>query len=121
MPKGDNEVSAVLSGISNILDEQQFAIELTDISNVTEFCMSMNNIASHSLLYLFNTFPDGDLKVDISAAQALPPKGISVDDLAKHWQIDIAKANETLKVTTQRVKRSKDPDLSRHYSSNDRM
>lgn len=121
MPRGDNEVSAVLSSVSNALDEQQFASALTDINDVMEFGMSMNNVAGHSSQYLFDMSLDNDMKVDISAAQALPPKGITAHDLAQHWQIDIAQAKETLKVTTQRVKRSKDPGLSRHYSSNDRM
>ena len=85
-------MSAVLSGISNILDEQQFAIELTDISDTMAFGMSMDNVAGHSSPYLFDTLPDVDLKVDISATQALPPKGISADDLSKHWQIDICKS-----------------------------
>jgi len=121
MPNGDNEVSVVLSGISNALDEQQFALVLTDISDVMECGMSMNNVTDHSSQYLFDTPLDDNVKVDISAAQALPPKGISAHDLAKHWKIDIAKAKETLKVTTQRVKRSKDPGLSRHYSHIDQM
>ena len=47
--------------------------------------------------------------------------GISAQDLAKVFRVDLKTAKQTLQHTTQYLKRSKNPSLHRWYSSNNRM
>ena len=47
--------------------------------------------------------------------------GISAQDVAKVFRVDLKTAKQTLQHTTQYIKRSKNPSLHRRYSSNDRM
>ena len=58
---------------------------------------------------------------EASRTTASKPKGISPEFLSKIWHINVKDAKRTLEVTTQFVKRSTDPTLSRNYSTNDRM
>ena len=57
----------------------------------------------------------------ISATHAMPPKGVTAQDLSKVWRIDLATAKRTLQVTTQLQRRKDDPSLTRNYKTNDRM
>ena len=64
---------------------------------------------------------DDGMAFEASAAHAAIPKGVSAQQLSKVWRIDLETARRTLEVTTQHVKRSENPNLSRNYSTNDRM
>ena len=57
----------------------------------------------------------------IKAVQMDKPKGVNAEILSKVFRIDLATAKRTLKVTSQRLKRSKHPSLHRRYGTNDRM
>ena len=74
---------------------------------------------------LEETLSDLDDEIDkyMSAASAVAtdPRGVTPEHLAKCWRISIPDAARTIDVTTQHVKRPKDPSLSRNYTTNDRM
>jgi hypothetical protein len=55
------------------------------------------------------------------ATHAEKPKGVSAEDLSKVWKIDVETARKTLNVTSQNCNRTNNPNLSRNYSTNDRM
>ena len=57
----------------------------------------------------------------VGATHQDKPKGISPERLAKVFRIDDQTARRTLQVTTQRVKRVRDPTLNRNFSNNDRV
>ena len=57
----------------------------------------------------------------ISAVSIGGKMGISVEDLAKVFRVDLDMAKRTLQNTTQYMKRSVNPSLHRRYSPNDRM
>ena len=59
--------------------------------------------------------------IQLGVVHAEKSKGISAEDLAKVFRIDLRTAKSTLKATSQRQKRSKTSSLHRRYSSNDRM
>ncbi len=66
---------------------------------------------------------DGMLDEFFSASStfASTSQGVSSKHLAKVWRISQKQAERTLEVTSQRLRRSEDPKLSRNYSTNDRM
>jgi hypothetical protein len=74
---------------------------------------------------LFESIIKGNIDLDevmLSAAHAGKSKGVDAAHLSKIWRIDLLKASErTLKITSQKSKRTDDPTLSQNYGSNDRM
>lgn len=58
---------------------------------------------------------------ELDAMKAGNRTGITPDELSRVFQIDLPTAKATLRVTTQRVKRSPTSELVRNFSSNDRM
>ena len=57
----------------------------------------------------------------IKAVHTDKPKGVTSEELQRVFRIDNATAKRTLKVTSQRLKRSKNASLHRRYGTNDRM
>ena len=62
-----------------------------------------------------------DFKAEIDSAQAARPKTVSPEFLSKIWNIKPDLAKKTLAQTTQLCRKGADNDLSRQYSTNDRM
>ena len=62
----------------------------------------------------------GDIHVT-SAVHTNKPKGITAEHLAKVFRIDLSTAKNTLRVSSQRLKRDRNVSLSRRFPSNDRM
>jgi hypothetical protein len=104
----DEQVSAVLTEVSRSLDSLTFAQDLTDRCTFSKIATSIGSMSS-------------DPSYVIGAVHSNQPKGVDAEQLAKIFRIDLSTAKNTLNVTTQRVKRSADPSLSRNYDSNDRM
>ena len=65
----------------------------------------------------------GELDFDqfMVSGTAGKPSGVTPEHLSKIWKIDIDTATRTIAKTTQLCKRSTTPNLSRNYSTNDRM
>jgi transposase InsO family protein len=66
----------------------------------------------------------GDIDLDdimVSATHAGRSKGISAEQLAKTWRIDLKTAKRTIDITSQKNIRKENPTLSRNYGTNDRM
>jgi hypothetical protein len=56
-----------------------------------------------------------------SAAHAKPRRNTTAEHLSKVWRIDLETARKTLDITSQNCGRTDNPELSRNYSTNDRM
>ena len=56
-----------------------------------------------------------------SSAIAGKPTGVTPEHLSKIWKIDLESAKRTLNVTSQRKRHTVTGNLSRNYSTNDRM
>ena len=56
----------------------------------------------------------------VGASYVDRPKGITPERLAKVFCIDKKTAERTIDVTSQRIRRTENPTLDRHYSTNDR-
>ena len=93
-----------LCSISNTLDVNSFAEDLVEHCAMSKFAHANESKS-----------------MKIGAVHADKGRGVSPDDLAKVFRIDRQTAKSTLKVTTQRLKRSKHPTLNRRFNSNDRM
>ena len=95
---------------------------IDDRVDIREFATSMGSMVALESDYLFD--PD-DQKAGagatLSATYADKPNNIDPQELAKLWNISEDIAKETVKITTQRVKRSTDPTLTRHFPTNGRM
>ena len=108
------EVSAVLQDISNTLGVTSFAEAIKDADDIDTFCgQNRVNICQVDIAEEPELFTASSVHTSKSA-------GVSPEDLAKIFRIDIQRARRTVEATTQNVKRSKDPTLSRRYSTNDR-
>ena len=56
-----------------------------------------------------------------SAAHAKPRRNTTAEHLSKVWRIDLETAKKTLDITSQNCNRVDNSDLSRNYSTNDKM
>ncbi len=91
----------------------------------SKFGIGIGSISNHSDVYseLFEPiFADvDDFKAEIDSAQASKPHTVSPEFLSKIWNIKPELAKKTLAQTTQLCRKGADNDLSRQYSTNDRM
>lgn len=137
-PSPQDIVSSVLQDVSNTLDPYSLAHALDIRGKHGRFTASVGSTISLEKEYLFPeliflptnnpkiTPPTFDDEIDhdlfsIHATSAKDSKGVKADHLSKIWKIDLQSAKRTLDVTTQLVKHTADPSLSRNYSTNDRM
>ena len=135
-----DSVYANLSTISSSLDPMLMVDLMTARREIGIFAMSIGSTRHESSRYLFdNDDDDDDSMLDLdemidSATRLTYPEqmeaggthasrsqGVSPEFLAKIWRIDLKDAQRTLNVTSQLLKRSDDPSLSRNYTTNDRM
>ena len=87
--------------LDETLDDRQFAENLVERVALSKF--------------------QGAIGSKTSAISMSKPKGISPEELAKVFRIDLPTAKQTLRNTSQRLKRSKNLTLHRRYRTNDRM
>ena len=93
---------------------------LCAISNTLDINSFAEDLVEHCLMSKF-AHTNETKSIKIVALHADQGRGISPKDLAKVFQIDKQTAKSTLKVTMQRLKRSKHPTLNRRFNCNDRM
>jgi hypothetical protein len=115
IPFFEDEVGKQLCGISNSLDLPTFISNLNECLIYSKFGMSVGSM--HAAI----PGEIDDLFIEVDAAHAEPPKGVSAKELLKVWKIDHNTAKRTLKVMSQRRKHEGDSTLSRNVSTNDRM
>ena len=97
-------------GPNETLDPDAFVESINERLAYSKFGMSVGALSG------------ADYKdMEIFAAHQDKAKGITKERLAKVFRLDEDVARRTIDVTTQRVKRSKDPTLDRRYSTNDRV
>ena len=105
----------MLQEVSNTLEVGSFAEAIQERSEIEDFCgQNRMNICQVDV-----GVPDPELCVT-SGVHTGKSAGVSPEDLAKIFRIDLQRARRTIDATTQHIKRSKDPTLSRRYSTNDR-
>jgi hypothetical protein len=56
-----------------------------------------------------------------SAVHAKPRRNTTAEHLSKVWRIDLETARKTLDITSQNCGRTDNPELSRNYTTNDKM
>ena len=145
MPFETDEYSSNLANISSIFTPQSLYYTLQRSCEDSKFKSSIGATNTNTSHNIFDSDPiptpdnetfdamikelgRGDLNSDdnfddimVSATHAENPKGVSADMLSKIWRIDLESAKRTLDVTSQHLHRSDNPNLSRNYSTNDRM
>jgi hypothetical protein len=122
VPNIEDEVTPQLCNVSNTLDLQTFAKNLSERTAYSKFGMSIGSMhgSNNTVEDLFTSDPDSD-DLNISAAHAEPVKGVSAKTLSKVWRIDLETARKTLDMTSQLRKVDGHSSLSRNLSTNDRM
>ena len=90
--------------------------------------MSVGSVAGHSSLRVqgsspfVEVVPDALHRTDASISTAASrARGVSSEHLSKVWRIDKNTADRTLECTTQLKKQDCEGDVSRNFSTNDRM
>jgi hypothetical protein len=66
----------------------------------------------------------GEVDLDefmVSATHARMKRNVQVENLSKIWRIDMETVSKTLDITSQNVNRKRSADLSRNYTTNDKM
>ena len=74
--------------------------------------------------YLYANSTRGNIYLNdimISATHAIRPTVIEASHLFKIWRIGLDSAKRTLEVTSQHIRRSNNPTLSRNFETNDRI
>ena len=125
------EASTVLNEVSPTLDPVAFADALIENATIGHISSAMGSTAPflNDILFddddLCGKQQDEEIDMDAffssSSTTASQPKGITAEKLSKVWKIDLEEAKKTVKVTTQHRKHSDNPNLTRNYSTNDRM
>ena len=138
-----DNVHAVLSSISIIYDPVQLYDKLLERRDIGTFAATIGSttVGSNSP-YVSDEdqskidsendpidqfdLNDYDIHLDdmvsaLGSTTASKPTGVTAEHLSKIWKIDVPTAEKTIDVTTQLLRRSQDPKLSRNYSTGDRM
>ena len=137
MPVGQDQVSTIISSVSNTLDPQSFYDALETQTAVSKLKMS---VGATSIIEpdepddLWTNEEPWDVTIDISSleqmvddleseigATATRARGVTPERLSKIWSIDIETAKRTIELTSQHVKHEGGSHLKRRYSTNDRM
>jgi hypothetical protein len=103
---------------------------LSERAMLGQFCVSIGSTDAHLSDIMYPEPPDdeltmiGNLDLDdymASSVDVTNTHGVSIEHISKVWQIDLSEAERTINATTQRCVRSHGDNLSRNYSTNDRM
>ena len=128
VPPDEEEVYSNLSSLSSVLDPNIFTSNLLERAAVSKFGMSVGSMNVATLaedeLFLLEEPTSGTIsmtEVEVGAAHAEPPKGVSAKDLSKIWSISLKEAAATLDITSQNRRIDGNSTLSRNLSTNDRM
>ena len=137
MSVGQDQVSAIISSVSNTLDPQSFydALETqTAVSKLKMLVGATSIIEPEEVDDLWSNEEPWNVTIDISSlekmvddldkevgATATRASGVTPERLSKIWSIDIETAKRTIDLTSQHVKHEGSSHLKRRYSTNDRM
>jgi hypothetical protein len=120
-------------------DEDSFAGALSKRAEIGNFKMSIGSTTASDATYLTvpsddewstsseeeveSTWTDLEEDIDayLSSATASFATGVTPEHLSKVWRISHKEAKRTIDVTSQGSVRPKGPNMSRNYSTNDRM
>jgi hypothetical protein len=102
-----------------------FAHALNHRAEISKFAMAVGSTCAHEnndspLFEPIYSHLDHH-KAEINSTQASKPSTVSPEFLAKIWNIKVDLAKKTINQTTQLCRTGADNDLSRQYSTNDRM
>ena len=108
-----------------------FTKAASDFHNECKFMSSIGSTSCYNSADVFadSPFEDNDDDLDLglnlypknAASVASRAKGFTSDHLSKVWRIDKDTASRTIDCTTQLKKHDESGDLSRNFSTNDRM
>lgn len=123
----DSESASAFISAAQI-DAHHFSQDLAANAEYGKFAMAIGctdaNVNSDDFLSFDPIYYDVDFSnpsFEIYSVTGSKPKAVSADFLSKIWNIDHNLAKKTIKQTTQLCRRGEHNDLSRHYSTNDRM
>ena len=128
------------SEVSPMYDMRRLACELEKSARDGKFKASIGSTVTYNKEYLFEDPPDsdtnselddddiddlmefnGDPEIMIGAAHARPRRAVDATHLSKIWRISHEQAKNTIEVTSQHNARQSQDDLSKNYTTNDRM
>ena len=114
----DDPICAQICDLSACFDENYLQEMMESKLQDSKYAMAIGSTTACN--------PQDDLECELfeshlSAAHAEKSKGVSKEMLAKVWRISEEEARRTLEVTTQLNKQDADSNLSRRFSTNDRM
>ena len=92
-----------------------------DSISQSKFVISIGSTTTHIGLTDVGALFEDPTIVEVLAVHAEQPKGVKPVDLDKVWQIDVDTALCTLEITTQLEQQEKDGNISRNFSTNNRM
>ena len=134
MPVGQDQVSTIISSVSNTLNLQSFYDALETKIAVSKFKMA---VSATSIVEpededdLWMEMKPWSVNIDISSlenmvdqelgAVSTRAKGVTPERLSKIWSIDIETAKKTIGLTSQHVNHVDSDHLKRRYSTNDKM
>ena len=137
MSVGQDQVSAIISSVSNTLDPQSFydALETqTAVSKLKMLVGATSIIEPEEDDDLWTNEEPWNVMIDISSlekmvddldneigATATKASGVTPKQLSKIWSIDIETAKRIIDLTSQHAKHEGRSHLKRRYSTNDRM
>ena len=106
-------------------ESREFAEAMSVRAEHSKFSIGMGSTSQYEDCYssLFEPiyYNMDDYKAEIDSAQASKPHSVSPDFLSKIWNIKPDLAKKTINQTTQLYRKGADNDLSRQFSTNDRM
>ena len=120
----DLEKFKVLIGSTNVSDKNFLVADDKKTAVVTISDPESEEGGNQLLENMLESDTNGEIDLDeimVCAAHAGKLKGVNAANLSKIWCIDMKASERTIDVTTQNSKRTKDPNLSHNYVTNDRM
>ena len=122
----DDTVDRAMAGAFTALEiDDPFAHALNEKAEVSKFAASIGSTVAHDdeecPLFLPTFAHLDDLKAEIDAAQASKPSSVTPEFLSKIWNIKPELAAKALNQTTHLNRQGADNDLSRQFTTNDRM
>ena len=103
--------------VCSIFNDDQFFDSLLTQDAMNKYNVQVGSTAISEDDCFISDWDEGS----ISAATATDVKGVSANHLSKIWRISLQEAEATIKGTRQQVKHSNSSNLSRQYTTNDRM
>lgn len=118
------DTSTISSYSAAVNDSLAFADALNTSAEISKLCMSLGSttLSSHDKELFVQSIPDiaNDFRARVHATTSTPST-VAADFLSKIWNISNDQASKAIKQNTHLFRQGADNDLSRQYSTNDRM